>query len=128
MDKKTELDEKLEKAAELNKNLDSLFDHIRNPPKDERAEAFKASMQRYIDSGYTKSLYRQIDKRYDDIEYSLARGWSYEKMVKVLNLAGLEISLDTFRKYLYRMRKKRGVKPSPGWKWEKRWGQQNESD
>ena len=122
MDNKTEKDEKLEKAAEITKNLDDLFDYIRNPPKDERAEAFRADMQRYIDAGYTRSLYTKIDKRYDDIEYALARGWSYASMVKVLNSAGLEISLDTFRKYLYRMRKKRGVKPSPGWKMERAMG------
>jgi len=115
-----EKDEKLKKAAEITKNLDDLFDYIRNPPEDERAKALKAGMQRYIDTGYTKSLYRQIDKRYDDIEYTLARGYSYEAMVKFLNIAGVEISLDTFRKYLYRMRKKRGVKPSPGWKWRNR--------
>jgi len=51
VDKETEKDRKLEKAAETTKNLDQVFDLIRNPPKDQRSSVLEADSQRHIDAG-----------------------------------------------------------------------------
>ena len=49
--------------------------------------------------------YKVLLSRHQAIEQKLASGWTHEKFVSKLNSTGMDISLDTFRTYLYRMRK-----------------------
>jgi len=49
--------------------------------------------------------YQTLLSRHDAIEKKLKSGWSQAKFVARLNETGMDITLDTFRTYLYRMRK-----------------------
>lgn len=57
------------------------------------------------------SLYKQISTHHLEIETAIKNGASYADLVAYLGANGLEISTETFTKYLYRMRLKSGRIP-----------------
>ena len=50
-------------------------------------------------------LYKRLCVRFEEIEVMLHTGKSHQNVVDGLNACGLEISLSTFRTYLYRYRR-----------------------
>ena len=50
-------------------------------------------------------LYKRLCVRFEEIEVMLSTGKSHQNIVDGLNACGVEISLSTFRTYLYRFRR-----------------------
>ena len=50
-------------------------------------------------------LYKRLSCRFEEIEVMMTGGKSHQNIVDGLNAAGVEISLSTFRTYLYRFRR-----------------------
>ena len=50
-------------------------------------------------------LYKRLSLRFEEIEGMMFGGKSHQNIVDGLNAAGVEISLSTFRTYLYRYRR-----------------------
>ena len=66
-------------------------------------EFIESSDEKTADEDLLK--YRLLLSRHRAIEHKLSTGWTHKKFVAQLNKTGMNISLDTFRTYLYRMRK-----------------------